>query len=126
MKEKTEIRYRVQTSNGIEMHKFTLIQIENGVFDAFLNAGSYYRKSFILNRNLESGLTDINKKKIFEGDILQYKDKRKIKTKFIIKRNFIENEYKGECCNGLILPSNYEEMEIIGNIYENKIKGDKK
>ena len=68
-----------------------------------------------------TGLTDKNGKKIFEGDVLDYKSGLYERCKIIY--NEFCSAFQLECADGFsdffLCSINHKEMEIIGNIHDN-------
>jgi len=73
-----------------------------------------------------TGLKDKNGKEIYEGDILAYPDKRK-KTRVVVRWVGVAYCEEYGTYAGFVIPEDYINMVVIGNIYENPelLEGDK-
>lgn len=128
-----KFKYIYGIENKIETYFskiFTLDDIEHGDHFSVLSDNPLYSEYRLLHRLLSTGRNDKNGKEIFEGDIVKYKyfwhvysdDKPEIKVNevtFSPDRGFFPIPFKGatESFDGTLEVS---EVEIIGNIYENK------
>ncbi len=109
-----EHKYRAWDKEKKEFHFWDIITQLHSCIPSLLGV----KKENIIITQF-TGLLDKNGKEIYEGDILRYADRRKLKNLFLIEEGMVEDECSGIFCNGLMIHPKYDKMIIIGNKFEN-------
>jgi len=128
-------RYRIKHVEGdIRFHYFTMEDIEHGI------TSELYSGSIILSRDRWTGLHDKNTKRIFEGDIIIWKDEEyerselgvvvfkdgtfKLKHPMCYKKDYNRGYdemitfWKDGIHDWQTIENHYMDFERIGNIYD--------
>lgn len=130
-----EITFRGKRIDNGEWVEGNLVRNDNGKDYFIVFMGDDYLDYFweiIVDPNTVgqyTGLTDKNGKRIFEGDILQYKNE----TCWVInwcaeETRFVVTGYiDGKKCEHICIDVVFRDFEVIGNIHDNSelLKGDK-
>jgi len=117
--EAREIKFRVWNCYQNWMLYFDLTEVDNGcVWDRGHKYHLFNEEMIIMECR---GLKDKNDKEIFEEDIVMLFEKKYVVRwiKSSAHFSFETPDGKGEWAYGDFMP-NKEDLEIIGNIYENK------
>ena len=117
--------------NDISMYYFTIKDIENGKVAKVLKSGMIENGYELIARDLYIGYKDINRKEIYENDIVVVDD-REIGAKDISKGEIYWClDYTLEsnpCFAGWSERGHFQlspNIKIIGNVHENKVRMDK-
>ncbi len=114
-----EIKFRAWYKPNKTMYKVGQISLEKGIWNyepdnrEYIGVSIPYQPSFILMQY--TGLKDKNGKEIYEGDIVKYK--KMIGKIIFFNGSFVLSDFTEE--NEWELGVINQEVEIIGNIYEN-------
>lgn len=118
-----EIKFRAfLKSNQVMYDVLTLDIIDNKVL---INNEEKQLRGYVKYQEVElmqcTGLKDINKKEIYEGDIISFGDNKAVvfyeHAKFRAKYKMCTNGY---CIEDLSEVLYFDKVKVIGNIYENK------
>ena len=117
------MKYRLWCKDKNEWEKDNWVILPNGdlmwVEYRYLVSGVYMKNHILVK---STGVKDIEGKEIYEGDIIKYWDSfyddYKLAVVEFYKSTFIIKNHRIEWHIGQM--DEFDEMEVVGNIYENK------
>jgi len=117
----TPLRFRAWLPELKEMRFFPLLSLADidSIMDYNAVVGEFTGRAKIMQ---STGLKDKNGKGIFEGDIVRYllpKEQQPDESMETHDFNVVEWDSENACYSDFLTSYGYDELEIIGNIYEN-------